>query len=210
MNPVETSASSAEKILWAATDLFAANHFNGVSIKEIAKKSGVNSALISYYFGGKKNLYQEVLNEQSNLFLNLIARVSCKELSPLAKLREYIAAISEVQKLHPHRIHLIYRELLTPTFMCDSFIKNRLYKIHKFMSDLVTDGIADGSIKKNVLPTHVAFTLESIIVFFFLTHNQIRDLGNFEGGKENTYLEETLNTYLSSITNQVRGNEDVD
>ena len=38
----------------AATDLFAANHFNGVSIKEIAKKSGVNSALISYYFGGKK------------------------------------------------------------------------------------------------------------------------------------------------------------
>lgn len=210
MNPVETSASSAEKILWAATDLFAANHFNGVSIKEIAKKSGVNSALISYYFGGKKNLYQEVLNEQSNLFLNLIARVSSKELSPLAKLREYIAAISEVQKLHPHRIHLIYRELLTPTFMCDSFIKNRLYKIHKFMSDLVTDGIADGSIKKNVLPTHVAFTLESIIVFFFLTHNQIRDLGNFEGGKENTYLEETLNTYLASITNQVRRNEDVD
>lgn len=151
-----------------------------------------------------------MLNEQSNLFLNLIARVSSKELAPLAKLREYIAAISEVQKLHPHRIHLIYRELLTPTFMCDSFIKNRLYKIHKFMSDLVTDGIADGSIKKNVLPTHVAFTLESIIVFFFLTHNQIRDLGNFESGKENTYLEETLNTYLSSITNQVRGNEDVD
>lgn len=54
MNPVEASASSAEKILLAATDLFAANHFNGVSIKEIAKKSGVNSALISYYFGGKK------------------------------------------------------------------------------------------------------------------------------------------------------------
>lgn len=152
MNPVEASASSAEKILLAATDLFAANHFNGVSIKEIAKKSGVNSALISYYFGGKKNLYQEVLNEQSNLFLNLIARVSSKELAPLAKLREYIAAISEVQKLHPHRIHLIYRELLTPTFMCDSFIKNRLYKIHKFMSDLVTDGIADGSIKKTYCP----------------------------------------------------------
>jgi TetR/AcrR family transcriptional regulator len=124
MNPVEASASSAEKILLAATDLFAANHFNGVSIKEIAKKSGVNSALISYYFGGKKNLYQEVLNEQSNLFLNLIARVSSKDIAPLAKLREYITAMSEVQKLHPHRIHLIYRELLTPTFShagrCDS------------------------------------------------------------------------------------------
>ena len=60
MNPVEASASSAEKILLAATDLFAANHFNGVSIKEIAKKSGVNSALISYYFGGKNELYMEL------------------------------------------------------------------------------------------------------------------------------------------------------
>ena len=29
-------------------------------------------------------------------------------------------------------------------------------------------------------PTHVAFTLVSIIVFFFLTHDQIRDLGHFE------------------------------
>ena len=47
MNPVEASASSAEKILLAATDLFAANHFNGVSIKEIAKKSGVNSASLT-------------------------------------------------------------------------------------------------------------------------------------------------------------------
>ena len=37
MNPVEASASSAEKILLAATDLFAANHFNGVSIKKSQK-----------------------------------------------------------------------------------------------------------------------------------------------------------------------------
>ena len=85
--------------------------------------------------------------------------------------------------------------------MCDSFIKNRLYKIHKFMSELVTEAIADGSIHNNMQPTHVAFTLESIIVFFFLTHDQIRDLGHFENGTESTYLEEDLNTYLSSITN---------
>lgn len=45
MNPVEASASSAEKILLAATDLFAANHFNGVSIREIAKKSAGSTAL---------------------------------------------------------------------------------------------------------------------------------------------------------------------
>lgn len=35
------------------------------------------------------------------------------------------------------------------------------------MSELVTEAIADGSIRNNMQPTHVAFTLESIIVFFF-------------------------------------------
>ena len=52
MNPVEASASSAEKILLAATDLFAANHFNGVSIKEIAKKSlsGSSQRTVKFIF----------------------------------------------------------------------------------------------------------------------------------------------------------------
>lgn len=45
MNPVEASASSAEKILLAATDLFAANHFNGVSIKKKSPKNPASTAL---------------------------------------------------------------------------------------------------------------------------------------------------------------------
>ena len=161
----------------------------------------MNSAAISYYFGGKKNLYQEVLYTQAEKFLKLQNTIRARKESPLTKLRIYVDSIAEMQQAQPYNIHLIYRELLTPTFMCDSFIKNRLYKIHKFMSELVTEAIADGSIHNNMQPTHVAFTLESIIVFFFLTHDQIRDLGHFENGTESTYLEEALNTYLSSITN---------
>ena len=72
MTGSENIATSAEKILQAATTLFAMNNFNAVSIKQIATASGCNSALISYYFGGKKNLYQEVLNSQATVFFKLI------------------------------------------------------------------------------------------------------------------------------------------
>ena len=57
MTGSENIATSAEKILQAATTLFAMNNFNAVSIKQIATASGCNSALISYYFRGKNNLY---------------------------------------------------------------------------------------------------------------------------------------------------------
>ena len=47
MSGSENIATSAEKILQAATTLFAMNNFNAVSIKQIATSSGCNSALIS-------------------------------------------------------------------------------------------------------------------------------------------------------------------
>ncbi len=191
---------SAAKILNAAIDLFASDNFNAVSIKQIAVASGVNSALISYYFGGKKNLYQAVLNTQSEVFFHLIDNIRTMEISPLSKLHHYVHSIVRLQKEHPHCIHLIYRELLSPQPMFENFVKNRLYRIHQFMTELVAEAIERKEISSRIQPTHVAFTLESIIMFFFLTHNQIRDLGNFMPGNEIDYLTQALNTYLASLS----------
>lgn len=55
--------NSKEKILKAATKLFAQKGFDGVSIREICKEAGVNICMISYYFGGKKELYQGILDD---------------------------------------------------------------------------------------------------------------------------------------------------
>ncbi len=50
-----------ERILRAAMELFASKSYEAVGIREIATRAGVNSSLISYYFGGKANLYKEIL-----------------------------------------------------------------------------------------------------------------------------------------------------
>lgn len=194
------TSTSAAKILEAATDLFARDNFNAVSIKTIAEASGVNSALISYYFGGKKNLYQEVLKTQSEVFLQLIDRIRRTDATPLAKLHSYVDGIALLQADRPHRIHLIYRELLSPVPMFENFVKNRLYKIHQFMTELVAEAIAQKQLTDAIQPTHVAFTLESIIMFFFLTRSQVRDLGNFAAGTESDYLAQALDTYLASLS----------
>lgn len=196
-----TCASSADKILQAATELFASNNFDGTSIKEISRLSGVNSALISYYFGGKKNLYQEVLNKQSALFLDLIEQVNKQTLSPIAKLQLYTKEVSLIQLQRPMQVHLIYRELLTPSGFCSNFVQSRLYKIHQFLFDLVAEGIKYGCLKSDLQPTYVAFTIESIIVFFFLTQDFVRELGSFSKDAGNEYLENALNSYLDSIAN---------
>ena len=194
------TASSAAKILQAATKLFAQENFSAVSIKQIATASGVNSALISYYFGGKKNLYQEVLYTEADKFLMLQDKIRAQMESPLQKLRSYVDSIAEMQLKQPYNMHLIYRELLSPQPMFENYVKNRLSKIHQFMAELVNEAIACGEIITDIKPTHVAFTLEGIIMFFFLTQGQIRKIGNFDQRSEIVYLMEALNSYLSSST----------
>lgn len=55
--------NSKDKILTTATKLFARKGFDGVSIREICKEADVNLCMISYYWGGKQELYNAIVEE---------------------------------------------------------------------------------------------------------------------------------------------------
>ncbi len=57
----DRGAGRSEAILDAAFRLFSDQGYTAVSIKDIAEASGVNSALIYYYFTNKEQLFLEVL-----------------------------------------------------------------------------------------------------------------------------------------------------
>jgi AcrR family transcriptional regulator len=50
-----------QRILDAALGEFADKGFAGARVREIAERAGVNAQLISYYFGGKEGLYEELV-----------------------------------------------------------------------------------------------------------------------------------------------------
>ena len=56
--------TSREKLIASAERLFADRGFDGVSVRDIAKAAGVNSALVGYYFRGKEGLLSEVYTRQ--------------------------------------------------------------------------------------------------------------------------------------------------
>ena len=59
MEPSRQSAETREKILEAASRLFAENGYRGTTIEMIIRSAGVNIAAVNYHFGGKENLYQQ-------------------------------------------------------------------------------------------------------------------------------------------------------
>ncbi|MGV9309501.1 TetR family transcriptional regulator [Nonomuraea sp. NPDC004354] len=56
------AARTRERILDAALDEFAAKGYSGARTAAIAKRAGINVQLISYYFGGKEGLLEELLS----------------------------------------------------------------------------------------------------------------------------------------------------
>lgn len=74
---MQKDENTKEKILKIAIKLFAQKGFGGVSVREICKEADVNLCLISYYFGGKQELYNtiidnliEKLTQYAKTFLN--------------------------------------------------------------------------------------------------------------------------------------------
>ena len=63
VNPVKKDENSKARILEAATALFARKGFDGTSIREICKEANVNLCMISYYWGGKQELYQGIIED---------------------------------------------------------------------------------------------------------------------------------------------------
>lgn len=60
-------SAKRERILDAAEELFARHGYDGVTIRQIATKAGVDVALASYHFGKKVDLFHAVFDRRAEL-----------------------------------------------------------------------------------------------------------------------------------------------
>jgi AcrR family transcriptional regulator len=89
-----------EHILDAAEREFAMNGYTKTSLREIAERVQINQALISYYFGDKLRLFEEVMKRRGN------------EIA-----RRHIELLDELESaFDPVPLHLLVTAFLTPNF----------------------------------------------------------------------------------------------
>ena len=81
MNPEPVDKSSdtlkpdaKQRIRDAAVELFAHQNYAAVGTRDIAKKAGVNLAMINYYYGGKLGLLKALVTEYVNRYYEVLER----------------------------------------------------------------------------------------------------------------------------------------
>jgi len=138
-----------KEILLIAEEVFAQYSFAGATIRLITKRSGVNSAMISYYFGSKEALYFNIFMLRLEEITEEISRFEQLDLNSAEKLKTYLTAyvkrIASNQSFH----RLLCNELVSMQHSSIiaqvSETRNRIYN---FLLKVITGGIAEGYFKK--------------------------------------------------------------
>ncbi len=105
------STTKQDVILDAAENLFAQNGFNGTTTRAIAGTAGVNIAMLSYYFGSKKQLLHAVIERFSNRLVQEFHKINEIEKDPASKLRNWITAYIDYIFDHPNHARIVYRQV---------------------------------------------------------------------------------------------------
>ncbi len=174
------SITTRQSILDAAVTEFWEHGYRGASVREICARAGTSSNAITYHFGSKKKLYQEILDRFAALLLEQAKTAFAGELRSqeefeirlemfllqiletyLKNRKTLLIALREFEQLLPENDESAIRELVGINHTLSSFIEKA--KDQGFVREDVDTGIVAGTLLDRLLNqaqfahTHVRF-----------------------------------------------------
>ena len=155
-------------LITAAEALFTQKGYYPVTIKELGEKAGCSPALISYYFGGKKDLYRAVVDRQLSIIDDLKQETKETPLDSLQKIHYFLKALLRTQLDPSGHLDLCYKELIMPSGLLDDTVWQRILSMGNYLKSLFQKAAEEGS--------HIVFTVESITETLYLVKDRATPL----------------------------------
>lgn len=99
------------KLIETASQIMREGDTIDISFSELSVRSGLNSALVKYYFGNKDGMLEAILERDMTAILDGIAALIAKEMPPEDKLRHHIGAVINYYYDFPY-IHRLTMRLI--------------------------------------------------------------------------------------------------
>lgn len=106
-------SNTEQTILQAAEEIFLEKGFSGAKTIEIAKKAGVNHAMLHYYYRTKENLFNKVFEAKARLLVNSFNHIFEQDLPIEEKIRASVGHHFDFLAANPKLPMFILSEVLT-------------------------------------------------------------------------------------------------
>jgi AcrR family transcriptional regulator len=102
-------AGARDQLLEAACQIMRDGDAVDLSLSELSLRSGLNSALVKYYFGNKSGLMLALLERDMSNVVSQLQALVAKEMDPEDKLRRHIGAVIDTYYTFPYLNRLLMR-----------------------------------------------------------------------------------------------------
>lgn len=143
----------------AAEEVFAEMGFEGASTSLIAKRAGLPKANLHYYFKTKNDLYQFVLRDIIELWLNTAQEIQ-PDADPALALAHYIGQKIDLARDRPIASRVFANEVLQGAPRFDRFMRQDLKDWVERKSAIIEEWIGRGKIDQ-IDPKHLFFMIWS-------------------------------------------------
>ncbi|MBW2064382.1 MAG: TetR/AcrR family transcriptional regulator [Deltaproteobacteria bacterium] len=165
----EKRTDTIRRIKDAAKEVFAEVGFEGARIEEIAKRAGVNKAMIYYRIGDKQALYAAVIHDVFSDILRRITKDIGDDKDPREKLKNYIWNLSLTMEKHPYLPSIMLRELASRAKSLPGVARRDIFQLVGVVTKIFEEGVKKGVFRRtNPLIVH------TMIVGAILLHRRIQ------------------------------------
>lgn len=164
LSPVKSSTQK-EKIVTAASQLFARQGYHGTSTREIARLSDVSENTIFRHFERKEDLFWSALRSRSSaikLRRDLVEGLSAGE-APEVVLPKIVEFFADILNYSPELLRLIAVAFLEMQWKADVFCEEYLSESFSAISKYLAMNAQKGKIR-NVNPTMVTAALTTMVL----------------------------------------------
>lgn len=148
MTTLELTAppGARDLLLATASGIMREGDIVDVSLSDLSLRSGLNSALVKYYFGNKAGLLLALLERDMADILRAVDALLAKDMDPEAKLRRHMDAVVDTFFRVPY-IHRLLMRLIRESEpaeaqrLADSYLKPLLAAYERLISDGVEAGV---------------------------------------------------------------------
>lgn len=155
--PKLQQSAAREGILRAASAVFAEEGFGGARVDVIARRAGVNKAMLYYHVGDKAALYEAVLLQVLSGAWKDMERAAGADRSPEERLRGVLRAVSTMAASSPDYPKLFLRELATGGANLPEPVMRQMAGIAGLVKSALQEGAEAGVFRStDPLMTHLA------------------------------------------------------
>lgn len=146
-----------ELIMNAALDVFSQNGFRGATLDQIAEVSGLSKPNILYYFGGKEDIYINLLNNVLSTWSDPLKALNPGG-DPVSEIISYIERKMEMSRKFPQESRLFANEIVQGGSRVRDHIVAEVRPLFEEKSAVIQKWVDDGKMAP-VDPRHLIMSI---------------------------------------------------